>query len=93
MAGIHVYTLEGAAGMTEDALRSAGMGSRAFRDKARAYLESAKDHGKVAEQVAALMAQVDLKDGIIAKLTERIEALEADKPKRGRPRVELQEAA
>lgn len=89
-AGIHVYTVEAAASMSEDALRSAGMGSRAFRDKCRAYLEAANDSGKPAEQIAQLKTELENRDAIITKLEERIAMLEADKPKRGRP---LKEAA
>lgn len=90
-AGIHIYTVEAAASMTEDALKSAGMGARAFRDKCRAYLEAANDGGKVAEEVAHLKQQLQIRDGEIAALVKRLDALESDKPKRGRP--SLKEAA
>lgn len=90
-AAIHVHTVEAAAAMTEDALRAAGMGARAFRDKCRAYLEEAKNAGTSAEQIASLKTALENKDAIIATLEARLDALEADKPKRGRPK--LQEAA
>lgn len=89
-AGIHIYTIEAAAAMTEDAIRTAGMGSRAFRDKCRAYLDAAKDQGKVASDVAQLTQQLETRDRIIENLEARLAALE-EKPKR-KPR-ELKEAA
>ena len=92
-ASIHVYTIEDAAGMTEDAIRSAGMGGRAFRDKCRAYLAAANDQGKVATEVAQLKVEIENRDATIAKLEERLSVLEEDKPKRGRPRAVDLEAA
>jgi len=75
------------------AIRSAGMGGRAFRDKCRAYLAAANDQGKVATEVAQLKVEIENRDATIAKLEERLAVLEEDKPKRGRPRAVDLEAA
>ena len=90
-AALYVYSVEAAANMTEDTLKAAGMGARQFRDKCRAYLEAAQDGGKIAEEVASLKRQLEIREEVIATLEARLDALEADKPKRGRPK--LQEAA
>ena len=93
-AQLYIYSVEAAAAMTEDALRSAGMGARMFRDKCRAYLEAATNGGKVAEEVAHLKREVQKRDDVIAAMEKRLAALEEgeEKPKRGRP-AKLQEAA
>jgi hypothetical protein len=90
-ANLYIYSVEAAAAMTEDTLKSAGMGSRSFRDKCRAYLEAANEGGKVAEEVAELKRQLDIRDNTIAALEARLTALEAA-PKRGRP-AKVSEAA
>lgn len=85
-AALYIYSVEAAAAMTEDTLKAAGMGSRMFRDKCRAYLEAAQDGGKVAEEVAHLKRELEKRDNLIDTLSARLDVLEADEPKkRGRP--------
>ena len=48
--GIGCYSVEDVANMTEEAL-SRFLGSRALRDKARAYMAAAKDAGKVSKRM------------------------------------------
>lgn len=87
-AAIQIYTIEAAAAMTEDALRAAGMGSRGFRDKCRAYLENAKGNGKIAEENAQLRNQLEIARGEIEALKKIVDGLAEDKPRRGRPKKE-----
>jgi hypothetical protein len=56
---MRVLTVEDLAALDEVAIQHAGMGARADRDKARAWLTSAEDQGKAAEQIAALSATVE----------------------------------
>lgn len=88
--GIGCYSVEDVANMTEEAL-SRFLGSRALRDKARAYMAAAKDAGKVSEENAALRVQVsDLTEQLQA-MRSRLAALEnSDEARRGpgRPRKE-----
>lgn len=65
------------------------MGARAMQTKARTWLESAKDHGVVAQKMAATeealinaQSKLDEQAQTIAELTARLDALEP--PKRGR---------
>jgi len=49
-----IRSIEELASANEEALARIGMGGRALRDKARAWLEAAANTGKLAENVAAL---------------------------------------
>ena len=88
--GAFMFSGEDVANMTEEAL-SRFLGSRALRDKARAYMAAAKDAGKVSEENAALRVQVsDLTEQLQA-MRSRLAALEnSDEARRGpgRPRKE-----
>lgn len=92
-AALYIYSVEAAAAMTEDTLKAAGMGSRMFRDKCRAYLEAAQKGGKVAEEVASLKRENENMRAEIDKLKSMLESDGDDeKPRRGR-KPKLQEAA
>lgn len=56
---INIRTIEDIATANEPTLMRMGMGSRAIQQKAIAYLSTAKDTGKVAEQLAAMQVQID----------------------------------
>lgn len=84
-ANLYIYSIEAAAAMTEDTLKAAGMGARQFRDKCRAFLDAASGAGKTAEEIASLKRQLEIKDQMIQTMEARLSALEADKPRRGRP--------
>lgn len=79
-----IRTVEALAKCPDGPLQGAGMGGIALREKARAWLQSAADHGVLAEEIAALKVEV-------AQLAERNEQLAeenrrlAQKPRRGRP--------
>lgn len=55
---LNVRTVEDLASVADNNLPNLGMGSRALRDKARSWLESAGNIGKVSEQLAALNARL-----------------------------------
>ncbi len=79
-------TVEDLAAANESSLGKMGMGGRALKDRAIEWLKSAEDVGKVAEQSAALKATVDNQAEVIKQLEEKIEKLEADRPKSPRPK-------
>jgi hypothetical protein len=55
---LNVRTVEDLASVSDNNLPNLGMGSRALRDKATAWLQSAGNIGKVSEQLAALNARL-----------------------------------
>lgn len=90
LTGLHIRTVEALAKCPDQVLQRAGMGAYALRDKARAWLESAENHGQVAEEVSALRVENQaLKD----RLEQLEAAVAANKPKRGRPPKNREEAA
>ncbi len=75
-AQIGIFTVEDVAVMTEEAMGRAGMGARADKERARAFLDSRLTHGN-AEQLAALRAEAADKDNRIKQLEETIANLSA----------------
>jgi hypothetical protein len=75
-AQIGIFTVEDVAAMNEEAMQRAGMGSRADRDRAQAFLDSRATHGNT-EQLAALRAEAADKDQRIKQLEETIANLSA----------------
>jgi len=90
-AQMGVFTVEDVAAMNEEAMQRAGMGSRADKDRAQAFLDSRLSHGN-AEQLAALRAEAADKDLRIQQLEERLANLTSrldgveEKRGPGRPR-------
>lgn len=80
----HLLTIEDVSEMTENAMIQYGMGARELKEKAREWLK-----GKEIAS-AALTENAELKK-MLAELKAELDALKAEKPKRGRPK--LQEAA
>lgn len=79
-----VRTVEDLAAANETTLQRIGMGGRALKQRAESWLDSAENTGKVAEENAAMKAQLeDLKE-IVERQTRQIEELTADKPKRAK---------
>lgn len=68
---LNVRTVEDMAAANEETLSRIGMGARALKTRAKEWLASAQDVGKVAETVAALKAQNEA-------LMKRNEKLQAD---------------
>jgi hypothetical protein len=88
-AAINVRSIEDLAEANEDTIRKLGMGGRALKDKAAAYLRSAVTN-KGSEEIAALMVRMQALEDALRKEREKNALLEADAdedtPKRGRPR-------
>ena len=85
LISLHILTVEDVSAMTEEAMGRFGMGGRDLREQAREWL------AKRELAASALVENEELKTKL-AQLTARLEELEADKPKRGRPAKELQAA-
>lgn len=56
---INIRTVEEVAAMTEEAMARIGMGSRALKAKAQAYLDTSSGTGKVAEELASMRQQLN----------------------------------
>lgn len=87
LTAMNIFTVEEVANMNEEALQAYGIGGRDLRDKAKAYLQSADDLGKSAQEIAALKADNETLSRTIEALTQRLTALE-EKKGPGRPRKE-----
>lgn len=84
-ASLNIHTVEDLAQVSDAHLGSLGLNGRILRDKAKAYLSAASETGKLVEHLATLQADVQTKDGMIKELQEKVAALEAAAPRRGRP--------
>lgn len=85
----NIFTVEDLAGANEQALQNIGMGSRDLREKARAWLDSAKDVGVHAEKVRLLEMRLAQSEERNERLAEAIEELKQQIPRGpGRPRKE-----
>jgi FtsZ-binding cell division protein ZapB len=78
---LKIRTVEDLAAATEELLQK-NLGLRTLKQKAQAWLESANSG---AEKLAALTVENEQLKETIERMNERLQALEADKPKRGRP--------
>jgi len=81
-------TVEDLAAANETSIAKMGMGGRALKDRAAAWLDAASDTGKVAEENAALKAQLADLAETVDRQSKQIDELTAGKPKRGRPKKE-----
>lgn len=90
LQALHIRTLEQFATCPDQAIQRAGMGYMALREKARKYLDAAKNQGQVVEENAALRIELEQQKQRMADLEAAIERLRAEEPpaKRGpgRPR-------
>jgi hypothetical protein len=81
----NIKTVEDLATAPAQALQRIGMGAVALQQKAVAWLQSAQDHGKTAEEVATLRRDKEDLAKRVAELTAAVEAMQAaqgGKPKR-----------
>ena len=81
----NIRTVEDLAEASEQAMTHIGMGARMLKEKAKKWLESAKDTGKVVQKITALETENSDLKRTLSEMMERMAALEADKPRRGRP--------
>ena len=84
--GANLLTIEDLAVCNDEALKRIGMGAVALRERARAYLQTAKDKGATSEELAKLRADLETVKSQLEEANKKIEVYEADRPKRGRPR-------
>jgi hypothetical protein len=82
----HVRSVEDLAGLPDNLLPNLGMGAREMRDKARAWLTSATDNGKLAQENASLKLTVEQMQEMMKEQAEAIAALQALVPQEKRPR-------
>lgn len=90
LIGANVRTVEEAAIMGEPTMQMIGMGARALKAKAEAALQAANSTGKLAEENQALKVKLETVERTLEEMREAMQALQADadKPKRGRPRMD-----
>jgi len=69
-------TIEDLAVANDEAMRRLGMGANDLKNKAKAWLQAAKDHGPLTEEVTQLKNQNKQLKGTIESLQEQIKRLE-----------------
>lgn len=79
-----IVTVEELSSVTDANLNALGLNGRVMRDKARAWLETAKDQGKVAEEMASLKELNRQQGDAIEQMATRMKELEALIPKKKR---------
>lgn len=87
----NLRTVEDVAAMNEEAIVRVGMGARALKQRAIAYLETANGPGKIAEQNAALQQQNADLAAMVANLQKAVDELKAAQP--ANPTAALERAA
>lgn len=95
-AAIGITTQEDLAALPDSNLNVLGMGGREIRDKMKAYIQSGRDHGVVAEQVTRLEADNKTLQEQLKTMAEKVRELEAALPPKrgpGRPSHAEREAA
>jgi len=74
-----LLTIEDVAAMTEEAMGRFGMGGRELREKAREWISRK-------ELTANALKENEELKGLVAELKSRLESLEGDKPRKGKPK-------
>lgn len=85
---LNLRTVEDVAAMTEEAVQRIGMGARALKARAQAYLDTAKTTGVPAAELETLRQKNSELEARNDDLTTRIETLEKLVPKDPQPQVE-----
>lgn len=75
---ISIRTVEDMAEASEEALSYIGMGARALKAKAQAYLDASKDSGKTSEELVSLRTQIEQLLTRDKERDERLTALEKE---------------
>ena len=85
-----IRTVEDLAQMNGEAMQRIGMGAVSMKNMAAAWVAQAKDKGPLTMEMASLKSENDLLKLNLAKLTEQVQAMQAEKPGRGQkaPRQE-----
>lgn len=86
----NIRTIEDLAGANDEGLRRLGMGGIDMKNKATAYVKAAKDTGPLVMENAALKKQLQIQEGTIASLSEKLEIVSARlEAMQGQPLVEI----
>lgn len=78
---LNIYTVEQLAALSEEGLASLGMGARALKSKAQAWLDSAGDQGKIASELASLRLQVETLANRDKEREEELQLLKSENKK------------
>lgn len=87
----NLRTVEDVAEMSEEAIGHLGLGGRALKDKAKAWLATAQGTGKVAEELAALRKHNETLTTTNEELLQRLEKLEKAAANANEVKVPLKE--
>lgn len=87
-----IKSVEELASVPDSGLQTLGLDGRVMRDKARAWIDSSKSAGRVAEEVASLKELNRQQETAIEAMNKRIQEMEAALPKAKRPKQQLEEA-
>lgn len=90
LIGNGITTVEDLAAFPDSNLAVIGMDGRYLRDMARGWIKEAKDKGTVAKELADANVKIQNQETLINSLNERLQALEAQQPRRGRPPKNLE---
>jgi len=90
---LHFRSVEDVANATDSDLERMGMGARALRDKARAYVTAKQGEAVIAEAMAGKDAQIASLSRQLSELSDTVKELTANLPKRKQPRDVATEAA
>lgn len=71
----NILTIEDLAQITDEGIRRLGMGAIELKNKAKDYVQTAKNTGPIIMEMAALRKETEQKDATIASLVEKVEAL------------------
>jgi len=84
-------TVEDLAAVPDSSLGDIGLDGRVLRDMAKGDIQAKKDLSPVVKELAEEKEKTRRLEEMVAVMASRIDALEEDKPKRGRPRAETTE--
>jgi len=97
LINVGLRTIEDVAQAPDEAMRRYGLGIQDLKNKAKAWLQAAKDHGPLAEEVTQLKSQNKQLQGTIDSLQDQIkrmeialEAKDAEEPVRPLPSLKDQ---
>lgn len=82
---LNIRSVEDVAKMTDDDCGRFGMGARAVRDKARAFVKAKEGQSVIADAMAQKDEQIATLTASLAELTETVKGLTANMPKGSKP--------
>jgi hypothetical protein len=85
-------TIEDLAAVPDSSLSDIGLDGRVLRDLAKGDIQAKRDLSPVVKELAEANETIRRQQEQLEKMNNRLAALEDDKPKRGRPRNELEAA-